>query len=164
MSCDEYEEDLIDAAAGAAASSLLEAHLVDCPRCRNRLDLETAILAGFDVALRARLEAKPSAAIQKRITARVAAGTAATWSVRRAGVVAAGIGAVLVAGWAVGRPLRVPGPASAPGTGLPSAAKVAAKKANALAVEVPTPSVTVPRVARSVSRPAQELAATHGEP
>jgi hypothetical protein len=100
MSCERFEEETIDVAAGRPPSRGMEAHLGGCPACRARLDQRRRVLADVDHVLRARLGAGPSPELAARVMSRLAEGEArAPWRPFWLAAVAAGLGAALLAGW-----------------------------------------------------------------
>ena len=105
MSCERFEGDLIDVAAGVPAAPGLEAHLEGCPACRARLDERRRVLEDVDHVLRARLGAEPSPELAARVMSRLAEGDArAPWRPFWLAAVAAALGAALLAGWMARRP------------------------------------------------------------
>lgn len=105
MSCERFEGERIDVAAGAPPSPALAAHLEGCPACRARLDEQRRVLEDVDRVLAARLGAKPSPDFAARVTARVRESEhrrqrRPIWV---AGVAAA-VGVALLGGWMARRP------------------------------------------------------------
>ena len=114
MSCDQYEEDLIAAAAGGPSPGPLEAHVARCMSCRDRLENHRRLLAEFDHAVRAGLLIDPSPGFAGRVASRVRQSAAAHRLWRRwTPALAAGVGIVVVAVELVRWP-PAPPPASAP--------------------------------------------------
>ncbi len=107
MSCERFEGERIDVAAGQPPSPELQAHLEGCAECRARLDEQRRLLADVDRVLGARLSAEPSLDFAARVAARVR-----DTEMRRpwrpvwvVGLAAALVAAVL-AGWMARRPDR----------------------------------------------------------
>lgn len=92
MSCERYEEDVVEAALGTARTEGLATHLEACSSCRSRLAEERGRLSTLDDVLRSTLAIDPSAGFEGRVRLRVAArrswGQAAGWRWAVAGVAA----------------------------------------------------------------------------
>jgi len=110
MSCETYEDALIDHAFGGPAAAALERHLASCPACRARLREERKLAKAIDTELHDGLDIVPAAGFEGAVRRRVATDHRVASSVRRAGMAVALAAAVTVI--AIG--LR-PSPSPAPG-------------------------------------------------
>jgi hypothetical protein len=159
MSCDGFEEEIIDVAGGAAPSAGLEAHLRDCLLCRRRSEEGRRLLEDVDRVLRSRLRETPSADVAARAASRLAEAEARAWRPAwTAAAAAAGLGAAILAGWmarppavevrdrtqAAARSRETASPRPTPGVALP-AARSARVERRATAVATPVARATFAR-------------------
>jgi hypothetical protein len=95
MSCERYEDGLIEHALGAPPSADVAAHLSSCAACRARLDAERRLAADIDGLLTTALRVEPRDGFEERVRRHVrAADRRAPRAVRWIGV-GAGLAAVL---------------------------------------------------------------------
>jgi hypothetical protein len=71
MSCERYEEALIEAAAGSRLPAALREHVASCERCRSAYSDQQVLLAAIDTQLHQRVNAQLSAAFLPRVRASV---------------------------------------------------------------------------------------------
>jgi hypothetical protein len=151
MSCERFEGERIDVAAGESPSPALQAHLDGCAACRARLDEQRHVLGDVDRVLGARLSAEPSADFAARVRARVGeTEPRRPWRPVWVAALAAALAAAVLAGWMARRSDReVP-------AGPPQAATVSEAQSRQDAPRVTpsdqprrssAPAVTSPRVA-----------------
>lgn len=167
MRCDDYDGDLIDCAAGAAASSGLEAHLGDCLACRQRLATQHELLAAFDRSLRTRLATEPSPAVLERVASGLATPQATTFSSRRGmAAFAACLATAVVVGGILSRPSPVAAPVVTAATEpAPKVARRVGAPSEMSPSEVATAVLVMPRRApHATSRPARVLSEVRREP
>ncbi len=107
MSCERFEGERIDVAAGESPSPALQAHLEGCAACRARLDEQRRVLEDVDRVLGARLSAEPSPDFAARVRARVGeTESRRPWRPLWVAALAAALAAAVLAGWMVLRPDR----------------------------------------------------------
>jgi len=107
MSCERFEEERMDVAAGREPSPALRAHLEGCPDCRAGIDHERRALADVDRVLSARLSAMPSPDFAARVATRVReTEDRHRWRLAWMAAMAAAVGAAVVAGGLARRPDR----------------------------------------------------------
>jgi hypothetical protein len=107
MSCERFEGERIDVAAGQPPSPALQAHLEGCAACRTRLDQQRRVLADFDRVLGARLSAEPSPDFAARVRTRVGeTEPRRPWRPVWMAALAAALAAAVLAGWMARRPDR----------------------------------------------------------
>jgi hypothetical protein len=84
MSCERYEEGLIDHALGAPAAPEIQAHVASCAACRSRLEKERRLAATMDGLLASTLEVAPSPGfdlvVRRRVSGTRPAGGVRTWA------------------------------------------------------------------------------------
>lgn len=173
MTCDRFRDELADAAAGAAASQALEAHLAGCEPCRARLGQARALLGRVDAELASALRIAPSPALVPQVRRRLAEPEAAWSGGPWRWLVPAAVGlATLVLGFYLGRgtggaPQRETRTAQAPeGAGPPEPAPAIPPTAPAAAepaASVRPPAAAAPSPAR-VARAAAAGPARTREP
>jgi hypothetical protein len=92
MSCERYEEGLIDHALGAPAAPEVQAHLAGCPACRARLEEERRLAATMDGILTSTVDVAPPLGFDLAIKRRVS-GTQPTHGVKTLAWIGGGLAA-----------------------------------------------------------------------
>jgi hypothetical protein len=143
MSCERYEDGLIDVALGLGGNADLEVHLSTCVRCRARLEKERRLTSVVERTLASALDVEPRPGFETRLNTRLAAQTRqsrARWVLVAASATAVVSAAILVH--------RHPTPESAPSrTPSPLVAKV-----RPTSVPAPAQVEAVPAVAQPTHR------------
>jgi hypothetical protein len=99
MSCEEFERDAKDAAAGGAPSRAFEDHLETCASCQQRLAEHQRSLQDFERGLSGLLSVEPSAAFAARLQSRLAEPEPPGWRWHLlAPALAVGVAVLLLAG------------------------------------------------------------------
>jgi hypothetical protein len=105
MSCERFEDERIDVAAGAAPSPALAAHLQVCPACRARIEEQRRRLDEVDRVLKTGLGAEPSPDLTARVHVRLReTADRRAWRPVWVAALAAAVAAALLTGWMVRRP------------------------------------------------------------
>ena len=104
MSCERFEGERIDVAAGDRPSPALQAHLEACPACRQSLDEQRRALEDVDHVLRTGLSAAPSPEFPARVAARLRETERRRWRPVWVAAMAAAVAVALIAGWIARRP------------------------------------------------------------
>lgn len=122
MSCERYENDVVEAALGTAPERALAAHLQSCASCRARLEEERRLVAEMDADLRGALSVEPGPGFERGVRARLAqrrpAPRVAFWLAAAAAVLVA---ALLVKSLSTPAPRTEPRTAAAPTSAAPTA-------------------------------------------
>jgi hypothetical protein len=156
MSCERYEEELIDHALGQAASAALEAHLVACAGCRGRVEEERRLAGTIDGMLSAGLAIDVPATFARAVQARIEANRWRGW--RRVAWVSGGLAAAAALALAIGlraTQVRSVDPVARASTAAPTARESISPS--------PMPTIVTPRVAEARKRP-RSLAPPRSEP
>ncbi|PYQ53248.1 MAG: hypothetical protein DMF78_09420 [Acidobacteria bacterium] len=167
MSCERFEEETIDVAAGRPPSAAFGAHLAGCTACRARVNEQRHVLEDVDRVMGAGLNVAPSPDLAARVEARLRErDDRSRWRPVWVAAMAAVLGAVLLAGWMARRPGgEVPtgprqattSPETRPG---PDQSRVTPsdRPATPRARAVTRPRAATPRVAVSAPRRAAAIA------